>query len=278
MTVSLQLPLTLILRRRGLRVCKVSLHPVALPPPPILDTQCFTAGPFGCPRRLDLLYTVSSFFQKAKRKSFHKPLPTSPKSPYHSKPRKVASWRSLRTAASMPLANRMSLTPQKLWLGSAKPGHVPGTPIYREKEDMYDEIIELKKSLHVQKGNMDLMRTKLRRLEEENSRKDRQIEQLLDAPRGLDFVRTLAEKRPNSGWVISGLKQRILKLEQQCKDKDNTIRYGDSTGGLGGVPANTPAHPVCFQPQRSLCFPAVALVPASSVPGPWPSFVFLPKE
>ncbi|XP_038397231.1 IQ domain-containing protein E isoform X6 [Canis lupus baileyi] len=210
----------------------------------------------------------SDFETKAKRKSFHKPPPTSPKSPYHSKPRKVASWRSLRTAASMPLGNRMSLTPQKLWLGSTKQGsltqplksdltlehawtnppsstpdyltealrmkrsnlrrsasngHVPGTLIYREKEDMYDEIIELKKSLHMQKSDVDLMRTKLRRLEEENSRKDRQIEQLLDSSRGPDFVRTLAEKRPDTGWVINGLKQRILKLEQQCKEKDNTI-------------------------------------------------------
>ncbi|XP_058567811.1 IQ domain-containing protein E isoform X4 [Neofelis nebulosa] len=155
----------------------------------------------------------SDFETKAERKSFHKPPPTSLKSPYHSKPRKVASWRSLRTAASMPLGNRMSLTPQKLWLGSSKPGsltqplksdltleqawasppsttpdyvraalrvkrsnlrrsasngHSPGTPVYREKEDMYDEITELKK-------------------------------------------------------VVSGLKQRILRLEQQCKEKDNTI-------------------------------------------------------
>lgn len=38
-------------------------------------------------------------------------------------------------------------------------------------------------SLHVQKSDVDLMRTKLRRLEEENSRKDRQIEQLLDPSR-----------------------------------------------------------------------------------------------
>ncbi|KAF5918296.1 hypothetical protein HPG69_002939 [Diceros bicornis minor] len=190
------------------------------------------------------------------------------KSPYHSKPRKVASWRSLRTATSIPLSNRMSLTPQKLWLGSSKQGsltqplksdltlehawtnppsstpdyltealrmkrsnlrrsasngHVPGTPVYREKEDMYDEIIELKKSLHMQKSDVDLMRTKLRRLEEENSRKDRQIEQLLDPSRGPDFLRTLAEKRPDTSWVINGLKQRILKLEQQCKEKDNAI-------------------------------------------------------
>lgn len=38
-------------------------------------------------------------------------------------------------------------------------------------------------SLHMQKSDVDLMRTKLRRLEEENSRKDRQIEQLLDPSR-----------------------------------------------------------------------------------------------
>lgn len=115
------------------------------------------------------------------------------------------------------------MTPQKLCLGSSKQGYVPGNPVYREKEDMYDEIIELKKSLNVQKSDVDLMRTKLRRLEEENSRKDRQIEQLLDASRGPDFVRTLAEKRPDTGWVISGLKQRVLRLEQQCKEKDSAI-------------------------------------------------------
>lgn len=32
----------------------------------------------GCSRRLGMLYLISSFFQKAKRKSFHKPPPTSP--------------------------------------------------------------------------------------------------------------------------------------------------------------------------------------------------------
>uniref|UniRef100_A0A8C3WWK2 IQ motif containing E n=1 Tax=Catagonus wagneri TaxID=51154 RepID=A0A8C3WWK2_9CETA len=205
---------------------------------------------------------------KAKRRSFHKPPPTSPKSPYHSKPRKAASWRSLRTPASMPLGSRVSLTPQKLWLGSSKQGsltqalkpeltlerawttppssmpdyltealrmkrsnlrrsashgYAPGTPVCREREDLRDEITELKKSLHTQKSDVDLMRTKLRRLEEENSRKDRQIEQLLDPSGGPEFVRTLAEKRPDTGWVINGLKQRILKLEQQCKEKDTTI-------------------------------------------------------
>ncbi|XP_036097992.1 IQ domain-containing protein E [Molossus molossus] len=210
----------------------------------------------------------SDFETKTKKKSSHKPPPPSPKSPYRCTPRAATSWRSLRPAASTRLGNRMSLTPQKLWPGSSKPGsvtqppksglawehawthppgstpdsltealrvkrsalrrsasngHVPATPVYREKEDMYDEIMDLKKSLHVQKSDADLLRTKLRRLEEENSRKDRQIEQLLDPSRGLDSVWTLGEKRPDTGWVVNGLKQRVLRLEQQCKDKDSTI-------------------------------------------------------
>ncbi|XP_038619049.1 IQ domain-containing protein E isoform X2 [Tachyglossus aculeatus] len=106
---------------------------------------------------------------------------------------------------------------------SASNGHIPGTPMYKEKEDMYDEIIELKKMLHSEKNNVDMVKTKLRRLEEENNRKDRQIEQLLDPSRGSEFARTLAEKRSETSWVINGLKQRILKLEQQCKEKDNVI-------------------------------------------------------
>ncbi|XP_053783198.1 IQ domain-containing protein E isoform X2 [Desmodus rotundus] len=203
-----------------------------------------------------------------KRRSVHRPPPVSPKSPYSSKPRAVASWRSLKTAASLPLSPRMTFTPQQLWPGSSKPGsatqpqkagltlerpwahppvstpdhlmetlrvkrsnlrrsasngHVPGTPVYREKEDMYDEIIELKKSLHMQKSDADQLRTKLRRLEEENARKDRQIEQLLGPSRGPDFVCTLADKRLDTSWVVSGLRQRVLKLEQQCKDRDSTI-------------------------------------------------------
>ncbi|XP_045680413.1 IQ domain-containing protein E isoform X2 [Phyllostomus hastatus] len=203
-----------------------------------------------------------------KRRSVHRPPPTSPKSPYSCQPRAVPSWRSLRTAASLPLSRRTTFTPQQLWPGSAKPGsaaqppkpgltlerpwahplgsapdpltealrakrsnlrrsasngHVPGTPIYREKEDMYDEIIELKKSLHVQKGEADQLRTRLRRLEEENARKDRQIEQLLGPARGPDFVWTPADKRPDTSWVVNGLRQRVLKLEQQCKDRDSTI-------------------------------------------------------
>ncbi|XP_074137287.1 IQ domain-containing protein E isoform X8 [Sminthopsis crassicaudata] len=197
----------------------------------------------------------SDLEMKSKKKTFHKYPPRSPRddwrtsiqflcisilpsgfrlirtvflnflkeSPYHTKPKQIASWRYLKATGTMPLSGRMALTPQKLWLGPSKQGHSPGAPVYREKEDMYDEIIELKKSLHSQKGDVDFMKTKLRRLEEENSRKDRQIEHLLDPNRGCDFARSMVDKRPGTGWVINGLKQRIIKLEQQCKEKDNTI-------------------------------------------------------
>ncbi|KAM6121790.1 LOW QUALITY PROTEIN: IQ domain-containing protein E [Phoenicopterus ruber ruber] len=125
--------------------------------------------------------------------------------------------------------NISSSTPEYLKeaLGMKKPkhsrsssnGYIPGTPDYR-KEDMYDEIIELKKTIQAQKNEGDRMKTKLRRLEEENNRKNKQIEQLLDPFRGSELARAL--KTTDNGWVVSGLKQKIFKLAQ-CKEKDNTI-------------------------------------------------------
>ncbi|NWR46270.1 IQCE protein, partial [Regulus satrapa] len=131
-------------------------------------------------------------------------------------------------------ANISSSTPEYLKeaLGMKKPkhsrsssnGYIPGTPDYKEKEDMYDEIIELKKTIQAQKNEGDRMKTKLRRLEEENNRKDKQIEQLLDPSRGSELARALSEKKTDDGWVVTGLKQKIVKLEEQCKEKDNTIK------------------------------------------------------
>ncbi|NXB75879.1 IQCE protein, partial [Donacobius atricapilla] len=130
-------------------------------------------------------------------------------------------------------ANVSSSTPEYLKeaLGMKKPkhsrssrnGYIPGTPDYKEKEEMYDEIIELKKTIQAQKSEGDRMKTKLRRLEEENSRKDKQIEQLLDPSRGSELARALSEKETDNGWVVTGLKQKIAKLEEQCKEKDNVI-------------------------------------------------------
>ncbi|XP_040297046.1 IQ domain-containing protein E [Bufo bufo] len=106
---------------------------------------------------------------------------------------------------------------------SASSGYIPGTPDFKEKEDMYDQILDLKKMLQAQKSEADLMKTKLRRLEEENSRKDRQIEQLLDPSRGSEFARSLVDKKNDSSLIVNNLKQKILKLEKQCKEKDNAL-------------------------------------------------------
>ncbi|XP_030067158.1 IQ domain-containing protein E isoform X2 [Microcaecilia unicolor] len=129
--------------------------------------------------------------------------------------------------------NSSSNTPEYLKeaLGMKKPkysrsssnGYIPGTPDYKEKEDMYDEIIDLKKTLQAQKSETDVMKTKLRRLEEENNRKDRQIEQLLDPSRSLDFTRSLADRKSDTSLAMNVLKQKILKLEQQCKEKDSAL-------------------------------------------------------
>ncbi|KAJ8391876.1 hypothetical protein AAFF_G00084920 [Aldrovandia affinis] len=106
---------------------------------------------------------------------------------------------------------------------SSSNGYIPGTPDFKDKEDMYDEIIELKKCLQAQKSESDLMKTKLRRLEEDNSKKEKQIEQLLDPTKGSEYTRALVDKRNDGSAVLNGLKQKILKLEQQCKEKDGAL-------------------------------------------------------
>ncbi|XP_067912022.1 IQ domain-containing protein E isoform X2 [Heterodontus francisci] len=106
---------------------------------------------------------------------------------------------------------------------SASNGYIPGTPDYKEKEDMYDEIIELKKMIQAQKAENDILKTKLRRSEEENSRKEKQIEQLLDPSKSSEYARSLIDKKNDTSGIVNGLKKRIYKLEQQCKEKDSIL-------------------------------------------------------
>ncbi|XP_051561087.1 IQ domain-containing protein E [Myxocyprinus asiaticus] len=106
---------------------------------------------------------------------------------------------------------------------SASNGYVPGTPDYKEKEDMYDEIIDLKKTIQAQKTESDKMKAKLRHLEEDNTKKDRQIEQLLDPAKDSEYARGLVDKKTDHRSIINGLKQKILRLEQQYKEKENAL-------------------------------------------------------
>lgn len=73
---------------------------------------------------------------------------------------------------------------------------------YREKEDMYDEIIRLKKSLQAQKSDNQQMKAKLRRLEEDNAKREKQIEELLDPTKGSEYTRSLVDKK-KEGSVVS---------------------------------------------------------------------------
>ncbi|KAM6939474.1 IQ domain-containing protein E [Xenentodon cancila] len=94
---------------------------------------------------------------------------------------------------------------------------------YRGTEDMYNEIIHLKKSLHAQKSDNQQIKAKLRRLEEENAKREKQIEELLDPSKGSEYTRSLVDKKKEGSVVLNGLKQRILKLEQQCREKENAL-------------------------------------------------------
>ncbi|XP_041640378.1 IQ domain-containing protein E isoform X2 [Cheilinus undulatus] len=108
-------------------------------------------------------------------------------------------------------------------LNSGSNGFSNHTGDYREKEDMYDEIIRLKKSLHAQKSDNQQMKAKLRRLEEDNAKREKQIEELLDPTKGPDYTRSFVDKKKEGSVVVNGLKQRILKLEQQCREKENAL-------------------------------------------------------
>ncbi|XP_062290634.1 IQ domain-containing protein E isoform X1 [Scomber scombrus] len=119
---------------------------------------------------------------------------------------------------------RQTLTARKhKQLHCASNGTTSSSGDYREKEDMYDEIIRLKKSLQAQKSDNQKMKAKLRRLEGDNAKREKQLEELLDPTKGSDYTRSLVDKKKEGSVVLNGLKQRILKLEQQCREKENAL-------------------------------------------------------
>ncbi|XP_052400849.1 IQ domain-containing protein E isoform X2 [Carassius gibelio] len=179
----------------------------------------------------------------------------------HLKRSPVASWRTVKGTQLLNYKTSPAGTPKDIWLhlqndgngtlskspkgadfivtsqylkealGMKKPkysrpasnGYVPGTPDYKDKEEMYDEIIDLKKTVQSQKAESDKMKAKLRRLEEESTKKDRQIEQLLDPVKDPEYARVLVDRKTDPRSIINRLKQRILRLEKQCKEKENAL-------------------------------------------------------
>ncbi|XP_068177432.1 IQ domain-containing protein E [Antennarius striatus] len=108
-------------------------------------------------------------------------------------------------------------------LHSESSGFAFTTGCYKDKEDMQEEIVHLKKTLQVQKTDNRQMKAKLRRLEEDNAKREKQIEELLDPTKGSEYTRSLVDKKKDGSVVVNGLKQRILKLEQQCREKENAL-------------------------------------------------------
>ncbi|XP_076158791.1 IQ domain-containing protein E isoform X2 [Alosa pseudoharengus] len=193
-----------------------------------------------------ITYVSDSDKKVRKKKTLSKP-PLSPRSPYLTSAslnprRSVASiWRTALSQSPMkgdyelPQSRTAmpATTPEYLKeaFGMKKPkhsrsatnGYIPGTPDFKDKEDMYDEILELKKALQAQKADGDRMKAKLRRLEEENTKKEKQIQQLLDPTRSPEYTRSLVDKKTDGKSVVHGLKQKVLRLEQQCREKETAL-------------------------------------------------------
>ncbi|XP_074647702.1 uncharacterized protein LOC141903482 isoform X2 [Tubulanus polymorphus] len=107
--------------------------------------------------------------------------------------------------------------------GNTANGKVPsgsGKPAYKTPEEYYDDILDLKKQVVSINNDNTTMKSKIRRLEEDNAKKEKEIEQLLDPSKSEEMRRTLADKRPDTGTVIHSLKQKILRLEQNLKEKE----------------------------------------------------------
>ncbi|XP_027872093.1 IQ domain-containing protein E isoform X1 [Xiphophorus couchianus] len=127
---------------------------------------------------------------------------------------------SLESADSSQLLKQKSSLKKHL---SASNGFSIAAGDSQDKDSMYDEIIRLKKSLQAQKSDNQQMKVKLRRLEEDGAKKEKQIGELLDLTKGSEYIRSLVDKRKEGSVIVSGLKQRILKLEQQCREKENSL-------------------------------------------------------
>lgn len=56
----------------------------------------------------------------------------------------------------------------------------PGTPAYKTPEEYYDEVLELRKHIGSLDKDSSLLRAKLRRVEEDNLKKEKEIQALMD--------------------------------------------------------------------------------------------------
>ncbi|CAF1041765.1 unnamed protein product [Adineta ricciae] len=98
-----------------------------------------------------------------------------------------------------------------------------GNPKYKAQEDYYDEIQLLKKELRYAKEDKNNLRAKIRRLEEDNSRKCKEMDNLCDPNKNGDLRRTLVNSSTPTVNVVMNLKQRVFKLEAQLKQRETIV-------------------------------------------------------
>ncbi|XP_071131557.1 IQ domain-containing protein E-like isoform X2 [Mytilus edulis] len=109
--------------------------------------------------------------------------------------------------------------PQKYGDPTTKPPI--GAPAYKTPEEYYDQVLELKKIIQNLNQEKNELKSKVRRTEEDNIKKEKEISGLLDPKKSDDVRRTLGTKQQDSASVIHSLKQKILKLEVQNRDRES---------------------------------------------------------
>ncbi|XP_063444009.1 IQ domain-containing protein E-like isoform X2 [Mytilus trossulus] len=109
--------------------------------------------------------------------------------------------------------------PQKYGDPTTKPPI--GAPAYKTPEEYYDQVLELKKIIQGLNQEKNELKSKVRRTEEDNIKKEKEISGLLDPKKSDDVRRTLGTKQQDSASVIHSLKQKILKLEVQNRDRES---------------------------------------------------------
>ncbi|XP_071963918.1 uncharacterized protein [Antedon mediterranea] len=99
-----------------------------------------------------------------------------------------------------------------------------GVPVYKPQEDMYDDILELRKTVTVLKQESELIKARHRRLEDDNKMKEKYIDELMMASRTGDMKMTSSGKIIDPNAKIVTLKQRNVKLEMAVKEKENALK------------------------------------------------------
>ncbi|CAD5112843.1 DgyrCDS2055 [Dimorphilus gyrociliatus] len=144
-----------------------------------------------------------------------RPVNTSTISPYSAKLTNPVRKRDIRRREFDKDLNESSLAKEIR--------NVPGRPSFKSPEDYYDDIIALKKKIKNLNEENSIYKLKLRRLEEENNKKEKEIDQLLNPNKNQNLRRTLGDRKSELSSLVYSLKQKIFKLETKLKEKETLL-------------------------------------------------------